>query len=322
MAKNLHIRTNWPVTAIEYSAGGALVRGPAGAVVRCRYVVVTASLRMLQLNQPSFVPPLPAPVARAVQRLRMSNAIKVVVVWMWCVAYCLCCGGVIVCCVVVRNVYMCTAHMHTSMFHHSLSYVPLPTHPLLLTNTHPPPPYIHPLLLLTYTPPSSPQVILAFAQPIWPVGFFDVVCLDSFIPEFWVTRYTPNTPNGADLHGMTGFLAGAAAEVASVLGEEEILSRTLAQLDAMFGMVWCVCVCVCVCVCALVNLDDVHLSILSIPARYSPYTAYSLFCHSCLPTLYSLAMPTLCSATHDYSLFTCNAYSLYSRHQEKPQACN
>ncbi len=26
-----------------------------------------------------------------------------------------------------------------------------------------------------------------FAQPFWPEGFFDVVCTDSFIPEFWVT---------------------------------------------------------------------------------------------------------------------------------------
>ena len=31
------------------------------------------------------------------------------------------------------------------------------------------------------------QVIMMFAQPFWPAGFFDVVCTDSFIPEFWVT---------------------------------------------------------------------------------------------------------------------------------------
>ncbi len=28
---------------------------------------------------------------------------------------------------------------------------------------------------------------MMFAQPFWPEGFFDVVCTDSFIPEFWVT---------------------------------------------------------------------------------------------------------------------------------------
>lgn len=79
------------------------------------------------------------------------------------------------------------------------------------------------------------QVILAFARPIWPQGFFDVVCLDCFVPEFWVTQYQHTTPNGAALHGITGFLAGAAAEVASALAPEEILARTLAQLDTMFG---------------------------------------------------------------------------------------
>jgi len=31
------------------------------------------------------------------------------------------------------------------------------------------------------------QVIMMFAQPFWPESFFDVVCTDSFIPEFWVT---------------------------------------------------------------------------------------------------------------------------------------
>ena len=28
---------------------------------------------------------------------------------------------------------------------------------------------------------------MTFASPFWPEGFFDVVCTDSFIPEFWVT---------------------------------------------------------------------------------------------------------------------------------------
>ena len=28
---------------------------------------------------------------------------------------------------------------------------------------------------------------MMFAQPFWPEGFFDVVCTDSFIPEFWLT---------------------------------------------------------------------------------------------------------------------------------------
>lgn len=87
------------------------------------------------------------------------------------------------------------------------------------------------------------QVILAFAQPIWPDGFFDVVCLDSFVPEFWVTRYRLTSPQGGALHGITGFLAGAAAEVASALAPEEILARALTQLDAMFGEAPCLWMC-------------------------------------------------------------------------------
>lgn len=44
------------------------------------------------------------------------------------------------------------------------------------------------------------QVIMMFASPFWPEGFFDVVCTDSFIPEFWVTspplpiHYQPASP--------------------------------------------------------------------------------------------------------------------------------
>ncbi len=33
------------------------------------------------------------------------------------------------------------------------------------------------------------QVILVFSKPFWPPDFFDVVCTDCFIPEFWVTTY-------------------------------------------------------------------------------------------------------------------------------------
>ena len=41
---------------------------------------------------------------------------------------------------------------------------------------------------------SAPQVILAFSRCFWPPQLFDVVCTDSFIPEFWCTRY-PAAPN-------------------------------------------------------------------------------------------------------------------------------
>jgi len=53
-------------------------------------------------------------------------------------------------------------------------------------------PQPHPPTFCTSTPlcnrlTHDVQVIMMFAHPFWPEGFFDVVCTDSFIPEFWVT---------------------------------------------------------------------------------------------------------------------------------------
>ena len=33
------------------------------------------------------------------------------------------------------------------------------------------------------------QVVLTFSRAFWPPEFFDVVCTDCFIPEFWATTY-------------------------------------------------------------------------------------------------------------------------------------
>ena len=41
------------------------------------------------------------------------------------------------------------------------------------------------------------QVILVFSKPFWPLDFFDVVCTDCFIPEFWVTTYPTAVQQGA-----------------------------------------------------------------------------------------------------------------------------
>lgn len=81
------------------------------------------------------------------------------------------------------------------------------------------------------------KVLLAFNRPFWPAGFFDAVCLDSFVREFWVTKYPPTTddPELLNLHAMTGFTAGVPADIMSKLPEMEIVKRTLAQLDRMFG---------------------------------------------------------------------------------------
>ena len=81
------------------------------------------------------------------------------------------------------------------------------------------------------------QVILAFSKPFWPQGFFDVVCPDCLIPEFWVTSY-PATSGSARTSGlvcMTGFVAGARAEELSSWSQTHIIFKTLSQLDDMFG---------------------------------------------------------------------------------------
>ena len=81
------------------------------------------------------------------------------------------------------------------------------------------------------------QVILAFRKPFWPDSFFDVVCPDCFIPEFWVTAYpaTSTHPATAGHSCMTGFVAGARAEGMSAMSQTSIILKSLAQLDQIFG---------------------------------------------------------------------------------------
>lgn len=142
---------------------------------------------------------------------------------------------------VLCGVHACERRLAHSFFCFifvSLSFIAHVPHTFIVISLRIPQPFLnHASLQPQHSDVSTnpPQVILAFARPIWPEGFFDVVCLDCFVPEFWVTTYQPTTPNGAALHGITGFLAGAAAEVASALSPEEILQRTLTQLDSMFG---------------------------------------------------------------------------------------
>eukprot|EP00891_Asterochloris_glomerata_P008389 jgi/Astpho2/8389/e_gw1.00122.39.1_t len=147
-----NIRLRWPVTFIRRDAGGVTLQGPPGRQVRCRHVVVTCPLAVLQRGDVAFRPPLPAPKLAALDRVKMSNAIK---------------------------------------------------------------------------------VILVFSKPFWPPDFFDVVCTDCFIPEFWVTTYP--TAGGESLLCMTGFAAGTRAEEMSKMRQGTVILKTLAQLDQMFG---------------------------------------------------------------------------------------
>ena len=113
------------------------------------------------------------------------------------------------------------------------------------------------------------QVIMMFAQPFWPADFFDVVCTDSFIPEFWVTCPPLRSPTQSrpasehtglhhmgnsnpspqhaqhaqqqqqsaepPVHCMVGFVAGRKAEEISKLRQNSVIIQTLSQLDQMFG---------------------------------------------------------------------------------------
>lgn len=104
-------------------------------------------------------------------------------------------------------------------------------------------------LTVLIRPPSCGQVILAFNRTIWPPDFFDVVCVDSFIPEFWATTYPPpgrQLPGGASAqqsHVLVGFVTGLRAVRASALPQSAIVQQALQQLDCMFGELAQACAC-------------------------------------------------------------------------------
>jgi hypothetical protein len=90
-------------------------------------------------------------------------------------------------------------------------------------------------------------VFFSFCHPFWPDDLFDVVCLDCFLPEVWITKY-PRLEDTDDegaatyrhrqplgQHVVVGFIAGDAADALSQLSEADIFRRGLAQLDEMFG---------------------------------------------------------------------------------------
>ena len=80
------------------------------------------------------------------------------------------------------------------------------------------------------------QVIIVLDRPIWPEGFFDVVCPGSFLPELWVTSYPPEAGyEGPSLHGIIGFACGLKADQISGMREAAVIQATLGQLDEMFG---------------------------------------------------------------------------------------
>ncbi|KAG2437442.1 hypothetical protein HXX76_006092 [Chlamydomonas incerta] len=84
LAQGANIRTNWAVAAIHYGsgaaggAGGVTIQAEDGRVVRCKACLVTVALPVLQKGMIAFNPSLPAPKAAAISRIRMGNAVKVI----------------------------------------------------------------------------------------------------------------------------------------------------------------------------------------------------------------------------------------------------
>ena len=79
------------------------------------------------------------------------------------------------------------------------------------------------------------QVVIILDRQIWPDDFFDVVCLGSFIPEFWIVEPADRRASANKTFGIVGFVAGRSAEEMSKMDESAIVSRTLQQLDDIFG---------------------------------------------------------------------------------------
>lgn len=88
---DLEIRTSFPVTSISYNKTGAILRGPAGATLACRKVIITVPLAVLQRGKIQFNPALPADKTAAIERIRMGNAAKVGVgdYTLWCCEFCM-----------------------------------------------------------------------------------------------------------------------------------------------------------------------------------------------------------------------------------------
>jgi monoamine oxidase len=82
MAAGLNVRTGCPITHVDYSGAGAgrgvLLTARDGRRMRCRAVVITVPLPILQEGVITFSPPLPPAKQAAISRIRMGNVIKVI----------------------------------------------------------------------------------------------------------------------------------------------------------------------------------------------------------------------------------------------------
>lgn len=76
-SSDANLLLDWPVHSIDYSNHEAMVRGSGGRQIRCKKVVVTVPILSLQRGDILFKPPLPPEKVSAIERIQMSNAVKV-----------------------------------------------------------------------------------------------------------------------------------------------------------------------------------------------------------------------------------------------------
>ncbi|KAK9867463.1 hypothetical protein WJX84_001341 [Apatococcus fuscideae] len=68
----------WPLARVDHGPGGALLYGPSGRRIRCRHLILALPHSVLKAESVLFSPPLPAAKLAAQQRVKVSNAIKVI----------------------------------------------------------------------------------------------------------------------------------------------------------------------------------------------------------------------------------------------------
>lgn len=63
--------------SIEHGRNGVLLKSHSGRCIQCKCVLITVPLKVLQKSDIRFVPDLPRWKQDALNRIQMSNAIKV-----------------------------------------------------------------------------------------------------------------------------------------------------------------------------------------------------------------------------------------------------
>lgn len=79
------------------------------------------------------------------------------------------------------------------------------------------------------------KIFLTFKRRFWPETMYDIVCPDSFVPEFWMLTYPHTAPGQGHPYLITGFLAGESADAVARMPEQTAVTAFLKQLDTIFA---------------------------------------------------------------------------------------